>query len=988
MGKIYNVSAEISLVDFLAERFFNQYADSPEKLAEVLFLLPSARACRNLQEAFVRINGKNPTILPRIKPIFDTQDEDICLCDGSNVELKINPEIPPFYRQLAFTKMILATPDKWGLGKISTAQAYALAQNLAELIDLTDENELDFADITNIVRAEYAEHWQEILKLLAIITHYWPKISEQEKFTDSVKRRILMLKEQLKIWKNESPTQKIVVAGTTAGFPVVKELIKTVSELSCGEIFLYGVDMYLSENDWQKIDENHPQFELKELLDFLNLRRCDVENADKFEVSAKQRFVSELMRPAATTREWQKIVHNKFADKTFDFLKIVNCDDLRQEAYAVSLIMREALETEEKTVALVTSDRNLARRVISELKRWNIIADDSSGRPLHLTALGIYLRLIINVIEQNFSQVSLLALLKHPFTKCGLPTDEYKIMVYHIEQKWRNDKKLSDLTAQEENLLHKVYDILQPLHELWFSPMSDFAQMFEQHIAVAEKLADTDSKTGDKLIWRKEDGFAMSKFVAQFLAQANVLGTIKSNDYAELLTAVMAQQAVRVQFGQHPRIKIIGPIEARLHNFDITIIGEANEGSWPPAAQTDMWMSRPMKKEFGLPLPERAIGVCAADFAHLLHGKQVYITRAEKVDGAPSSKSRWLLRLETVLAANYADSAEKDVKSAYSFVYDKKYVGWAKNFERASEEEIKAHKISSPAPKPPLYARPHKLSAGKFSEWISNPYSIFAGYILRLYPLDKLDRPYGAADYGDFVHTLFLRFNNKYPAQYPPYGQAVAEMKNIMENLLDEWKITPEVSAFWRPKISAIIEWVVKTEEKIRPQLKILHNEISGETVWKTLNGEFVITARADRIEETLSGKINIVDYKTGSNIPSGKAVINGYAPQLPVEAIIAQNGGFAGVKKAEVASMSYWKVADKIVEIKDDDAVAAIENTTNRLKNLIEIFENENTPYYSRPNPSVVSSNTDYDHLSRYLEWSLKDSDSENAESDDFDAD
>lgn len=974
MGKIYNVSAEISLVDFLAEHFFEQYTNAPEKLAEVLFLLPSRRACKNLQEAFVRINGRQPTILPKIKPIFDTEEEDICLCDGSDIELKISPEIPPFYRQLVFTKMILATPDKWGLGDISTAQAYALAQNLAYLIDLTDENDLDINNIKNIVRSEYAEHWQEILQLLAIITFHWPQILEQEKLSDSVKRRILMLREQLKMWHSEPPANKIVIAGTTAGFPIIKELIKTVSELNDGEVFLYGLDMYLSDDDWQKIDENHPQFELKELLDFLHLKRCDVTSADSLKLSSKQRFVSEIMRPASSTREWQKIVHNKFADDTFDFLKIINCDDLRQEAYAISLIMRETLETEGKTVALVTSDRNLSRRVISELKRWNIIADDSSGKPLHLSPLGIYLRLIVNVLEQNFSQVSVLALLKHPFTKCGLKADEYKIKVYHIEQKWRNDKKAETLTADEENLLNSLYGALQPLQEYYSAPMLNFAQMFEEHIKTAEKLADTDNKTGDKLIWRKEDGLAMAKFVAEFLERSQILGAIPSNDYAKLLTAILAEQTVRVQFGQHPRIKIMGPIEARLQNFDVTIIGEVNEGIWPPAAQADMWMSRPMKKDFGLPLPERAIGICAADFAHLLYGKEVYITRAEKLNGAPSSKSRWLLRLETVLAANYADSPVKEIKSAYSFIYDKKYSKWAKNLERANAEEIMKNKISSPTPKPPLYARPRKLPAGKFSEWMNNPYSIFARYILKLYPLDKLDKPYGATDYGDLVHTILLEFNNKYPSQYPPREQALSEMKNIMENLLAEWKITPETSAFWRPRIIAVLEWVTEQEEKIRPSLKLLHNEINGETAWQTSNGEFVLTARADRIEETVDGKINIVDYKTGANVPSATSVVSGYNVQLPVEAIIAESGGFDGVNKAEVASMSYWKVADKVIKIENTQAEQSIENTTNRLKKLIEDFDDENTPYYSHPNPGNFG--IDYDHLARYLEWSLKDND------------
>ena len=985
MGKIYNVNAENSLVDFLAERFFEQYKNTPEKLSEVLFLMPSRRACRNLQEAFVHTNGKNPTILPQIKPLLNTEDEDIFLSNATDIELKINPEVPPFYRQLVFTKMILSAPDKWGIGEISAAQAYALAQNLSYLIDLTDENNLDIGNIKNIVKTEYAEHWQEILKLLSIITFHWPEILEQENLSDGVKRRIEMLREQLKIWQKNPPAQRIIIAGTTAGFPILKELVKTVLGLDYGEVYLYGIDNYLSEDSWQKIDENHPQFELKELLDFLELKRSDILPADNREITQKQRFVSEVMRPSSTTREWQKIVNHKFSDKDFDFLKILSCDDLRQEAYAVSLIMRNTLETPEDTVALVTSDRNLARRVISELKRWNIVADDSSGRPLHLSAIGIYLRLIIDVLEKNFSQVSLLALLKHPFTKCGLPADKYKLMVYHIEQKWRNDKRCESLSSEEEELISKVYQQLSPLQELYFAPSLNFAQMFETHLRVAETLADTDTKTGDKLIWRKEDGIAAAKFVAEFLPQSQILGNIQSNDYAKLLTAILAQQTVRVQFGQHPRIKILGPIEARLQNFDITIIGEANESIWPLLPQTDMWMSRPMKKEFGLPLPERSIGICASDFAHLLHAKKVYITRAEKSNGAPTTKSRWLLRMETVLAANYADLPEKDIKKSYSFIYDKKYTEWAKNLERATFAEIEAAKIAPPAPKPPLYARPRKLSAGNFGEWLSNPYTIFAKYILKLYPLDNLDQSYSPADYGNLIHAVLLKFNDKYPNNYPPREQALKEMTDIAENLLEELKIPPETAAFWHPKIRSAIEWLINEEEKIRPSIKFLHNEIEGQTIWQFPKGDFTVTARADRIEETSDGKINIVDYKTGS-VPKNIAVNSGYAPQLSLEAFIARDGGFAEVKKAEVSSISYWKISDKIIKFDGKNLEDTLKNTANRLKTLIQDFDNEQTPYYNRPNPSITGSGKDYDHLSRYLEWSLKDTDLQKSETENDD--
>ena len=64
---IYNIRSTESFVDVLARRFLTEYAARPEELAEVLFLLPTRRACQNLAEAFVRHRGLTPPILKPMK---------------------------------------------------------------------------------------------------------------------------------------------------------------------------------------------------------------------------------------------------------------------------------------------------------------------------------------------------------------------------------------------------------------------------------------------------------------------------------------------------------------------------------------------------------------------------------------------------------------------------------------------------------------------------------------------------------------------------------------------------------------------------------------------------------------------------------------------------------------------------------------------------------------------------------------------------------
>ncbi len=120
----------------------------------------------------------------------------------------------------------------------------------------------------------------------------------------------------------------------------------------------------------------------------------------------------------------------------------------------------------------------------------------------------------------------------------------------------------------------------------------------------------------------RRGGEAGAAFIADLYAEAGVLGNISGRDYRGLLEALMSGVTVRPKYGTHPRLSILGPIEARLTHFDRVIIGEVNENIWPQAVTADPWMSRPMKREFGFPLPERTVGVGAYDFSQLLANEE------------------------------------------------------------------------------------------------------------------------------------------------------------------------------------------------------------------------------------------------------------------------------------------------------------------------------------------------------------------------------
>lgn len=954
MNNIYNIPAGCAFAEVLAAKFLDEYRDKPFELAEVLFLLPNRRAVKALKDAFVRLQGLAPTLLPQMLPIGDVEEDELFLTgfDLAPVLTTLSPAISRTARLLLFTKIIMAKPVDYGIEKLAANQACYLAQELANLIETVHNQGLDFGNLTDLVPEEYAAHWQETLKFLEIITQYWPDILREEGKVDSCDRKNQLLKTQIELWQKNPPAKRIVAAGTTAAFPLMKELVKTVVSLENGELYLAGIDQFIEEEAWAQIDETHPQFELKELLDYLGLQRTDISDLVSSANMARGMFISEIMRPAATTDKWRDIAGKQIKHEAVDGLTLINCTDVREEALTIALLMREAVETPEKTAALVTTDRNLARRVAAELERWDLKVDDSAGKPLALSPLGIFLRLIVKACRENFQPVSLLSLLKHPLTCIGEDGFKVRKMTRDYEKiVLRSGKESEELTA----FVEQIKGIVRELYEFLQQPQVDFKNLLALHIKTAEKLATTSDKDGAQILWKGEAGETGAAFIADLYGEAATLGNIAGSEYLELLEALMAGVTVRPKYGTHPRLSILGPIEARLSHYDRIIIGEVNEGIWPQAVTADPWMSRPMKRQFGFPLPERNIGVGAYDFSLLLANEEVYLTRAERVMGTPMVKSRWWMRLETVLKA---------LNMPIENLEDVVFKSWARLLDRSKTYK----RLLPPAPKPPVSARPRELSASAIENWMRDPYIIFAKYILRLKKLDDLEQEVTFADYGTIIHAVLEQFNCKYNHQFP--DNAKEELLALGQQYFAENEIAAETRAFWWPNFEKTVDWLVSKEQAYRPQIKEVHNEVQGRYSFEAPAGVFTVTAKADRVDETSDGRINIIDYKTGQ-ARSPKEVRAGYAPQLPIEAIIAREGGFEGIPAKEIASLIYWQLGRKETILEDETDEILNTNLTN-LRELVSLFDFPETAYISKPNPKYAPKYSDYEGLARVKEWSI----------------
>jgi ATP-dependent helicase/nuclease subunit B len=998
--KVYTITARRPFLATLAAGLLGMAGADPLQLPRITVLLPTRRAVRSLRDAFLRVapDGKvagTPLLLPRMRPIGDLDSDELSLSDGGAEDLAVPPPIPELRRRLLLTRLVLYWGERRGEEPLLPGQAAALAATLARLLDRVATEGASFARIADLVPEGLAEHWRVVHHFLEILPQHWPRILAEEEALDGASRRNRLLNQQTAAWRRSPPRHPVIAAGLIGGIPAMTELLSLVAAMDHGAVILPGLDRDRDAAEWSAIeeDEAHPQHLMAGLLRALELTPAEVRDwppsqpaampTRGFEglsdlplfasaerdggdaIARRVRLIAEALRPAITTDAWRRLPAQP-AD-TLDGLSRYDCASAQEEAVTIALLLRRKLERPGATAALVTPDRALARRVAAELCRWGIDIDDSAGLPLNRTPPGVFLRLVLDLAASQLAPVPLLAALKHPLASGGLAPVAFRDLARQLEQAIRGPRPapgfagLRAALAGEKFGLPRFVDRLEaclgPLLELLVGDAVPLSRLMAAHVEAAERLAATAIETGGERLWHEAAGEVAARFCHELIDAARDFPPLPGRHYPALFETLAADAVVRPVFGRHPRLAIWGLLEARLQQADLVVIGGLNEGSWPPSAEHDPWMSRQMRREFGIALPERAIGIAAHDFAQALGAPEVALTRAARSEGVPTVPSRWLLRLDTVLQAVGLDGA----------------IGPDDTLRHTAELIDRAEcyrPLPPPEPRPSLSARPRKLSVTQIETWLRDPYAIYARHILGLRPLDELDADPGRAELGTVIHRALDAFFRRFPQEMP--DNAEEELLGIGREQFGAVLSRPGVWAFWWPRFARIARWLVN-EERVR-RLGIIESLSECEGSW-TLQGRgapFTITAKADRIDRLADGGFLLVDYKTGA-VPSAKQVQTGFAPQLPLEGAILRGGGFKGVSGSPGA-LEYWRLsggepAGERCPIDAGDPGALIDRVVARVEALINRFDDPATPYLAVPSPLWAPRYSDYRHLERLAE-------------------
>jgi len=1002
--KVFTIPPECPFVDELARGILAQVGTAPEKLAQVRVLLPTRRACRSLREAFLRLSDGAPMLLPIMTPLGDVDEDELALESGGEIAgledaLELPPAIGGAKRVALLARLVMAkdsdtTPD----------QAVRLAGELAGLVDQVHTEGLDLARLPELVtRDDLSEHWQKTVDFLEILGTLWPALLEQHGQMDPARRRDALLRARAQAWSTNPPETPVIAAGSTGTIPATAELLNVVAHLPKGALVLPGLERNAPDEVWANLDPTHPQYGMAQLLDKISLARQDVgdwvsANNPKNKHSMRSSIISRALVPAEATHLWRD--GGPAPDDPLPGVVRIDAPSPREEAAAIALILRRTLETPHKTAALITPDRALARRVATELARWQIEVDDSAGTPLDQTPPGAFFHLLAEMAAGGFQPIHLLACLKHPLAAGGMKPAHLRGAVRALEiallRGPRPGEGLDGLENQLRVFLHDenaakrfarfdlaqkdvravlamLRDIVQPFARALQAAQVDAAELLKLHADTAAKLAEWGGADDERRLWAGDDGEALSAFVAEAHDALGALDPVRGEHYPALIQALMAGRPVRPGYTLHPRLFIWGLLEARLQNADVVVLGGLNEGVWPPEATPSPWMSRPMMRQFGLPMPERRIGLSAHDFAQAFAAPEIYLTRSVRNGGSPQVPSRWLVRLQTLLGES----------NALREVGEESWLHWAEALTRpTANDRHDSGPLAKPRPTPPVSARPTRMSVTQIETWIRDPYAIYARRILGLQPLDDIEADPGAADRGIVVHTALERFIERHMESLP--DNAEAELIEIGSQVFDEYIASPSVRAFWWPRFKRIASWFIDFESQRRlsgAQPALI--EADGRLEIEGLYGPFTLTCQADRIDRDLSGGLTIIDYKTGQP-PTTPQVDSGLTPQLPLEAAIAKGGGFKGLSgNATIAGLLYLRLSGGRVAGEQKpiklDGEEATQDAYEGLVKLIDKYADEKTPYLSRPRPMFQSRFGDYDHLARVKEWSAGGEGSEN---------
>ncbi|WP_170525514.1 double-strand break repair protein AddB [Ruegeria arenilitoris] len=928
----------------------------PEALARVQLVLNTRRMARRVRELF---DKGPPCLLPRISLVTDL---------GESVDLdRVPPAVPPLRRRLELTQLVARLLDQQP-DLAARSSLFDLSDSLAALIEEMQGEGVPPEAIRQLDVTDLSGHWARAQAFIGIADQF---LKTEDGSLDVQARQRRVVENLIARWQDAPPQHPVILAGSTGSRGTTLMLMQAVARLPQGALILPGYDFDQPAHVWERLDsamtsEDHPQYRFRKLMTELGIGPDQIASwtPDQPPSPARNRLVSLALRPAPITDAWMSEGPQlRDLDAATRNITLVEAQSPRAEALAIALRLRQAAETGQ-TAALITPDRMLTRQVSAALDRWNILPDDSAGLPLQLSPPGRFLRHVAGLFARRLDAEALLTLLKHPLCHSAGDRGAHLLHSRDLELHLRRNgppfpdsASLTGFAVEKDVPDAWVRWLIRNFCNQQTSgtlPLTDWVQHLRD---LAEAIAGAGTDGAGEL-WDKNAGQAALAVISGLADEAGHGGEMTALDFADLLGALLAGQEVRDRDAPHPRIMIWGTLEARVQGADLLILGGLNEGSWPEAPAPDPWLNRQMRDRAGLLLPERRIGLSAHDFQQAIGATEVWLTRAVRSDDAETVPSRWLNRLTNLLQG----LPDQGGRAALEQMRDrgKTWLRWSEMLEQAPR--IAA--APRPSPRPPVVARPRRLSVTEIKRLIRDPYAIYAKHVLRLKPLDPLVQAPDALLRGIVIHEILEHF-----VKDSVLDGALLTRDNFLkraEALLDQHVAWPTARKLWLARLERIADDFLRAEISRRSDGGPIAFEAKMRLTLEPLG--FTLNGRADRIDRNSRGALTIIDYKTGT--PPSESQQAKFDKQLLIEAAMAEQGGIEGFDPMAVANAVFIGMGGTYKEVPAPLDKEPPDRVLAELKELISTYLEPDQGFSSRRMMHKDSDVGDYDHLARFGEW------------------
>ncbi len=978
-GQVFTVHSGEALAQIASAYILSRIDNkNPLSLADVTVWVPSPRAASALKDAF--IGQTNAGLLPQIRMMsFSEEDADVFRFEQEG--LTEEETISGLARLMVLTKLVLIKEKG-----LPFSQALENASALAKIFHRLKSYDVTLDDITALVPPELAHHWEENLDFFKVAFEFYPSWLEEQGKVDAAEASRKVVQAQILDYQTKGVPHLTFAVGFSDSTPLGVSLIQEILNHENGGLILPGLDKDMKSDVWVNLSPTHPNFTMKRMLENLNIQRDVVQVLGEEAVSKR----GKLWRHALAPSDQLSLVNDSFALPAMAGMTLIEAPSASEEAEAIALMMRQVLETPNKTCALISPDRTLAMRVEAALKRWHIDVDDSAGIPLVQASIGGLFKLVADLVQERFRPLLLAELLYHPLVQVGehegfykkrdvldrlvlrgaKPSGGFKGLRQALEKALEDPYKNTDDADMALEAITLLEDIFEPLQTK--NAERDIAGWMRRHVDVVKRLIQRDDEDDGQAVFDDEAGQTLIALLTSWQNASEDIGRLSFDSYSETLNSVMATSAVRKRHSTHPRLAIWGPMESRMQEVDMVIVGAVNEGAWPRQVTPDPWLNRVIAEKVGLPSSDIHVGMSAHDFTSLVTQQNVVLTRTIKDTEGETTPSRFISRLEAVVSPE-----------AFKQVRDKGNV-WLSRVEKLRLQG-KLIQATTPSVVVKKARRPNVWSASTVRDMMQCPYKTYIKKVLKIEALDAYESAPTAADKGQIIHLILESFFKPVSKMPAPYAGNMQNEEAIYTHLIaaaQQAFLTVDqkgVKALWLRKFEKIATAFASQIALDYKQGRRLFDVEKDARVRISTTVE--LYAKADRIDKTPDHKLIVIDYKTGMP-PSATDVLNGVEPQMATEAVIAHKGGY--LKGASLDSLEYWHVSgakNNPLNVqnalgKKGDVGQFIEDALTGITNLANTYMENEQPYEAFPGGATAEDKEgpctfcDYAGVCRYKDW------------------